>query len=353
MKEKSKFFLSLLLTIIIVFIASSFVLYLVDKNIPEYLEENSSKKVNFIEIDKRNSQSITGSISSSLSNKIWLIVEKNDLSKNIYESMYFTDDFIGTAVVVTNDGWFVSKKINHSKNIALVNNENKIIDIETVINDDVLGLSYIKIKQNGLNPIGIIDSSSLGAGQNVYIIKPNLYDYQNEIIPASITNINSRFIKEKKDLIQNSEDIVIYGVLSLNEDPGLPVVNDNAEMLGFTYSYDDNTYLLPSNYIRYSLTRLFNNDKNIDYPSLNIEYIDLNKMVFSIDMPNNGIYVYKSSNNLIKEGDIIQKLNEDELNKFRSLNTVLLDYKPGDEVTLTILRDNKQQELKIKLSAFK
>jgi PDZ domain-containing secreted protein len=98
---------------------------------------------------------------------------------------------------------------------------------------------------------------------------------------------------------------------------------------------------------------LFNNDKNIDYPSLNIEYIDLNKMVFSIDMPNNGIYVYKSSNNLIKEGDIIQKLNEDELNKFRSLNTVLLDYKPGDEVTLTILRDNKQQELKIKLSAFK
>ncbi len=354
MQEKSKFFLNLVFTVIIVFIAGSVILYLVDANMPKYLEESSSKKVNFIETEKKNGQSITGSISASLSNKIWLIVEKKNVSiKNIYESAYFADDFLGTAVVVTNDGWFVSKKIDNTNNIALVNSENKVIDIETIVNDNVLDLSYIKIKQNGLNPIGIIDSSSLDVGQNTYVIKPNLYNYQNEIIPNSIRNLHSRFIQTKSDLIHKPSDIVIYGMLSIETEPGLPVVNENAEMIGITYSYDKNTYLLPSNYIRYSLTRLFNNDKNINYPSLGISYLDLSEVVLGLDFPAKGAYIYESTNTQIKKGDIIQRVNDDDLNEIRSLNTVLLAYTPGTEITLIILRDNKQQEVRVKLQTLK
>ncbi|MDD4290180.1 MAG: S1C family serine protease [Patescibacteria group bacterium] len=354
MQEKSKFFLSLVFTIIIVFVAGSAILYIIDKNIPKYLEENTSKRVDFIETQKKSGQSITGSISKSLSNKIWLIVDKKNIkTNNLYDSVYFADDFIGTAIVVTNDGWFVSKKIQNASSIALVNIENKIIDIETVVNDDILGLSYIKIKQNGLNPMGIIDSSSVEVGQNVYVIRPNLYNYQNEIISNSIRNIHSRFIKNKTDLIHKSSDFVVYSMLASDTEQGLPVVNENAEMVGITYSFNENTYLLPSNYIRYSLTRLFNNDKNIDYSSLSISYIDLNEVVTELDISKKGAYVYESTNPLIRKADIIQRVNEDDLNEIRSLNKVLLDYTPGTEVKLTILRDGKQEEIKVKLQTLK
>lgn len=354
MREKSKFFLSLVFTIIIVFIAGSAILYIIDKNIPKYLEENTPKRVDFIETQKKNGQSITGSISTSLSNKVWLIVDKkNTKTSNLYESVYFADDFLGTAVVVTNDGWFVSKKIDNTLNIALVNSENKVIDVETVVSDDILGLSYIKVKQNGLNPIGIIDSSSLEVGQEVYVIKPNLYNYQNEIISNSIRNLHSRFIQSKSDLVHKASDVVIYGMLSLDAEEGLPVVNEDSEMVGITYSYEKNTYLLPSKYIRYSLTRLFNNDKNIDYPSLGISYLDLSEVVLSVDLSTKGAYVYESTNSLISKGDIIQKVNNDDLNEIRSLNTLLLDYVPGTEITLTVLRNNKQQDIKVKLQTLK
>ncbi len=359
MKQKTVFFLNLVLILVIAlsstFVISKFVFKReLDKTIKN-LEDTSSGMVNFIDSknQKKDKQSITGSISQNLNDKVWFVVNKKLASKNILDSIYFKDDFITPAVVVTNDGWLVSKKLLNTKNIALVNQENQVIDIDYIVNDNVLGVSYIKINKTGLSPIGIADSSSLEVGQNVYAIKPNLYNYQNEIIDNSIRNLHSRLIKDKNDLIHSQNDIVINGMLTTIVDAGLPVVNEDSEMIGITLNYNDNAYFLPSNYIRYSLTRLFNNDKNIDYPTLGISYVDLSEVVSSDSFASNGLYVYDSVNPLIKKADILTKINNDVLNGVRSLNAVLLDYAPGTEVNIVLLRDNKEQQIKVKLSTLK
>ena len=51
----------------------------------------------------------------------------------------------------------------------------------------------------------------------------------------------------------------------------------------------------------------------------------------------------------IKEGDVILKINNDDLGQGNALVNVLSKYHPGDEVTLQVLRDGKKQDVKVKL----
>ena len=52
----------------------------------------------------------------------------------------------------------------------------------------------------------------------------------------------------------------------------------------------------------------------------------------------------------LKIGDIITKIDNLELTKMSDLRRYIYTKKPGEEVTLTILRNNKEQQIKIKLS---
>lgn len=49
----------------------------------------------------------------------------------------------------------------------------------------------------------------------------------------------------------------------------------------------------------------------------------------------------------IKEGDIIVKFDGQPVNEDNPLNSYINKKKPGDTVTLTVLRDGKEQQIKV------
>ncbi len=55
----------------------------------------------------------------------------------------------------------------------------------------------------------------------------------------------------------------------------------------------------------------------------------------------------------IQQGDIIQKFNGEALANFKGLTQKIGDHRPGDEVTLTVLRNGKPMEFKVKLGQWK
>lgn len=314
------------------------------------------KRFNLVEDDDKSdkSESLTETISYNLNNKIWLIADKKDiLSKkstdNILDKVHFDKDFIGSAVIVTNDGWLITNdSIKDLKNLTVINNKNEIIKVDSIVEDPVLNISYLKIDKSNLEPIAIADSDSLEIGQNVYAIKPNLYNYQNEIILNSLRSLHSRFIEKKQDLVHDPDDIVIYGLLNTYSKESLPLVNLKSQFIGFSINFNNQSYLLPSKYIRYSLTNLFNDGNEIIYPTLGISYIDLSEVVVDSDLPANGALVYKvvDNNSLFKKNDIIMSIENDQINEIRSLNTILLDYKIGDEINIVFTRNGEEKEVK-------
>jgi len=314
------------------------------------VEISDKQRMNIIE-DEFSANSLEHSSFYNLNNQVWLIaVKKIGLAKNIdvLNKIHFDQDFVGYAVVVTNDGWLMSKNdIEGLKDLVIIDNENKIYDVKEIIKDPILNISYLKIEQDGLQPIAISDSDFLEAGESIYLIKPNLYNYQNEIILNSIRNLHSRFVKNRQDLVHQPEDIVIYGLLNDYLEQELPVIDFNAHFVGFSVDFDNKSYLLPSKYIRYSLNQFFNKNEII-YPSLGISYIDLSEVVIDADYPNKGALIYKilDKKSDWQEGDIIIKIGSDELNEVKSLNTILLDYNIGDSLDIELLRNNAIKKIK-------
>lgn len=70
---------------------------------------------------------------------------------------------------------------------------------------------------------------------------------------------------------------------------------------------------------------------------------------------NKGIYIAQialdseSAKSGLKIGDVITKIDDLELNKMCDLRCYIYTKKPGDEVTLTIKRNQKEQQIKLVL----
>jgi serine protease Do len=54
----------------------------------------------------------------------------------------------------------------------------------------------------------------------------------------------------------------------------------------------------------------------------------------------------------IKNGDVITKVNDETVGTQGALSTILGEYRPGDKVTLTYLRDGKEQTASATLTAY-
>ncbi|MDD3284457.1 MAG: PDZ domain-containing protein [Patescibacteria group bacterium] len=361
--------LSLLLNLIIILVISmTSAFYISTKIYDKYWQKMmtdiseilGNNRFNFIDEKGSISKIMNGNLakiggsSQNLNNQVWLLAKKNTTkSDSILDKIYFDENFIGTVVVFTNDGWFATNedlKLYKSNDLVLINYKNEIVDIEKIVNDPYLGIYYIKVAKTGLEPVAIIDSVFLNVGENVYAIRPNLYSYQNEILENSIKNMYSRFIESKLDLVHKPTDIVIYGALNVDLDENLPIFNKDAQFVGFSLKNGEKTYLLPSKYIKYSLTNLFNNDNIINYPSLGVSYIDLSEVVTGSG-ENIGAYVYEvPKNSIFKKGDIITYIENDQINQVKSLNTILLDYKIGQEINVRFIRNGQEQKEKIVIS---
>jgi S1-C subfamily serine protease len=72
-----------------------------------------------------------------------------------------------------------------------------------------------------------------------------------------------------------------------------------------------------------------------------------------------GVYVTKVADNSpaseagLREGDIITKIGDVALDETHSYVNILFTFKPGDQITLEVLRDNKNTSVQITLGEAK
>ncbi len=114
-------------------------------------------------------------------------------------------------------------------------------------------------------------------------------------------------------------------------------------------------FAIPSNEVRVTIEQLVKHGK-IERPSIGIGLINLS------DIPENyrkelhthkdkGVYVAKvDSENAIKKGDIITGIDGKQIKDDTDLRTYLYESKkPGETVTLKVIRDGKTQDINVKL----
>lgn len=141
---------------------------------------------------------------------------------------------------------------------------------------------------------------------------------------------------------------------------GGPLINSNGEMIGINSvkitSAEGIGFAIPINVIK-PIIEKFSSDNKFEEGYIGIFAYDKEVIPYldsSIEF-DNGIYVVDISldgpakNSGLKVGDIITKIDNQEINRMSELRNYIYTKSPGDTVTLTILRNKNTSEIQIKL----
>jgi 2-alkenal reductase len=203
------------------------------------------------------------------------------------------------------------------------------------------------------------DSSSLQPGQVAIAIGSPLGDFRGTVTMGVVSALN-RQVATMQGLIQTDAAIN-------NGNSGGPLINTSGQVIGINTlvvrsTNDGNVaeglgFAIPSNLVREITSQLIANGK-VERAYIGILYQPVDPLSTSNLNLNAtyGVVITRvdpgtpAARAGLQEGDVIlafdsQKLDQD------ALTALLLQHKAGDMVTLTILRDNKQLEVKVALVA--
>lgn len=267
----------------------------------------------------------------------------------------------GSGIIIDGKGYVVTNNhvVDSAQSLLVILSDGTKLDAKLVGTDPLADLAVLKVEATmpAVAPLG--DSSALQPGQVAIAIGSPLGDFRGTVTMGVVSAMN-RQVGTMQGLIQTDAAIN-------NGNSGGPLINSLGQVIGINTLVVRSTsegnvaeglgFAIPSNLVREITSQLIAKGK-VERAYLGISYSPVDPLSTSGLSQNAtyGVVVGKvepgtpAAKAGVQEGDVIlafdsQKLDQD------ALTALLLKRKAGDTIALTILRDNKQIELKVTLSA--
>ncbi len=273
----------------------------------------------------------------------------------------------GSGVIISDDGYIVTNNhvIEKADQIKITLNNKKTYDAELVGTDPTTDLALLKIEETGLHSISIGNSDKIKIGEWVLAVG-NPFNLTSTVT-AGIVSAKGRDIDILSgDPFTGSSSIesFIQTDAAVNHgNSGGALVNTRGELVGINAAIKSNTgsfagysFAIPANIVRKVVSDLkdFGMVQKA-YIGVQIKNID-EKLAKEIGVDDlNAVYVEKlmekgsAKNAGIKEGDIIRKVEGIEINSAAELQAKIGEFRPGDEVSISILRNGNLTVKKVVL----
>lgn len=288
--------------------------------------------------------------------------------KNMGASVLETDGTselgLGTGVVVSENGyiitnWHVAGGKYSNCYVTLENGE--IVSGNVVWADSDLDLAIIKINALGLQYISLGDSDNIELGETVYAIgNPIGVEFQRTVTSGIISGLDRTVrIEDEKEQIY-MEDLIQTDASINSGNSGGPLINSKGEVIGINSvkieAAEGIGFAIPVNIIKPIIESYVTEGKFEEaylgifaYDTEVSRYLNTNEdftkgiciIKISADGP-----AYKSG---LRIGDIIIGIDGYSVNRMSELRRYIYTKKVGDEVKLTISRNDKEYEISIKL----
>lgn len=278
---------------------------------------------------------------------------------SLSDKFYFEKDRLGSGFVLTADGWIVTNKNVVAgalrQNIAVSVKGKIYAGAESVILDPWTEAAFIKIKADNLPVASLGASDSLALGDTVFSGLS-----RNNFWSAQINSIGEYPPRTSQaDAILSSEEfgkvIKLSGVVPapLN---GAMLVNRFGEVVGIAVKKGE--YVLPANYFKKVISGLLRG-QGAARPYFGVNYLDLSFVLSENSPADRGAYVFgggivpsvvpgsPAAKAGIATGDIIVRVENDELNNKNNLAELLSDYAPEEKINIKILREGKEIDISI------
>jgi serine protease Do len=271
----------------------------------------------------------------------------------------------GTGFVVSSNGLIVTNKHVASDTLAeytVLFNDSTKISAQVISKDPVLDLAVLRVAKTGLTPLALGDSSKLKLGQTVIAIGNSLGEFRNTVSVGVVSGLGRSLQIENEmltDLIQTDAAIN-------RGNSGGPLLNLRGEVIGINTAMalgaENIGFTIPINQVKKSIIQVETSGV-IKTSYLGVRYVLINS---DLQKKNNlpvdyGAWVYSNTSEPaivpgspaqkagLKQGDIILELNQEKITVNSPLTVLLKKYEPGETITLKILRDEKETEIKITL----
>lgn len=271
----------------------------------------------------------------------------------IGEPLFSSLNFLGSAVVVTSDGWLMTT------DQVVVNSQAKIVlgddlyDIQEMKKDEFTKAVFVKIEANFLQPIDFQLTDNIKIGEQLFtnIDLPNSseHNFYTSVLANSHYTIGRYLSTDSLDyylqILDNPAEVNFLAA---------PYFNMDGNLMGLTYKVNNELVLLPSEYLKQAVKNLLNNTTRV---SVGINYVDLENnsgfvrkgvLVFH---PTLAAVQYNSPAYIagLRLADQIVAVNNDVISSYRSLTSILQNYRAGDKVIMKIFRDGTEQDIEVEL----
>ena len=279
--------------------------------------------------------------------------------------------------VITSDGMIATNK--HVANVSgakytVITQDGKKYDarVLAVDPDSSSDFAILKIEAKNLPVVEFGDSDSLDVGSRVIAIGNALGEFQNTVTVGILSGKNRTL--EATDSSGGSSE-TLSGLLQTDAainsgNSGGPLVNLKGQVVGINTATaakgqaEGLGFAIPINILKSAISSVQKTGKIIR-PYLGVRYMMVDEKVAAVyglkeakgalvyADPTNGVSAVVKDSPAdkagLKSGDVILKVNNDEAKEGSPLSTLLSRYQPNDEVTLKILRDSKEQDVRVRL----
>lgn len=292
----------------------------------------------------------------------------------IFESLYLDGDFLGSGIVATSDGWLITHQsvLSGYDDVVAVSYDKKIYPLKQRVADSFAGLVMVKIEANNLSPVKFADISALPATQGVIAARYSIQNHGSDLIKTYVRKFAYHDQIKSSDFLLTTEKIDHYLKLSALLDSiysGSAIFNDKNEVVGlmFTSGKDKLDLAVPAFYLRSAVSNLLSSSNKILRSSLGVNYVDLSEALGLASDVSEGrkfgavvlgdakrsvpaVIAHSAAEGAgLEAGDIVLKVNNEEINERNSLTKLIQDYAPGKEISLTIVRKGIEQAIKVTL----
>lgn len=293
---------------------------------------------------------------------------------NSYFGGATTGEAAGTGIVVSKDGYVMTNNhvLESATKVSVVDSEGQRYEDVTIIGRDPLNdVAFLKISSDHeFTPASLGNSSTIRTGQQVVAIGNALGQYSNTVTSGIISGTGRPITASTGSGDAESLTDLIQTDASINPgNSGGPLVNMAGQVIGINTAIVEDAngigFAIPINATKGMLAGVLETGK------VSRSYLGVNYLMITPDIAreyklsvNAGAYVHAngSGNPVVsnspadkaglKSGDILTKINDETIGTQGSLASILGEYRPGDKIAITYLRDGKEQTASVTLGAY-
>jgi 2-alkenal reductase len=280
----------------------------------------------------------------------------------------------GTGFFVTSDGLLLTNRHvvdDEEASYFVLTNDGKEIPAELVDTDPLQDIAIMRVQGDSFATVSLGDSDDIRIGQTVIAIGNTLSEFRNTVTKGVVSGINRRVTAGDS---YNAEviDQAIQTDAAINPgNSGGPLINLLGEVIGIntavSFQGESVAFAIPINEAKRSVEDVQQFGR-IVRPWLGVRYVlvsaetgseaeglyETGALIVSGSQPGEvGVFAGSPADLAgLREEDIITAIEGQLLTQDQTLAELISDYRPGDVVTITVVRGTQRFDVQVALAEY-